>query len=59
VRTDTRATVLHARDDGRGATPVEFGNGLRGLAERFEALGGGVDVDGSRGFGITARVPAP
>ena len=29
------------------------------LCERFEALGGRVTVDGSDGFRVTARVPAP
>ncbi len=49
---------LSAVDDGRGAPEVTPGNGLRGLAERFEALGGGVDYDGTRGFRVCAWVPA-
>ncbi|WP_238154380.1 sensor histidine kinase [Ornithinimicrobium sufpigmenti] len=55
-------TVLQTRDDGRGAARVEPGHGLRGLVERFEALGGEVRFDGQRpgagGFAVTARVPA-
>lgn len=55
-------TVLQAQDDGRGAPRVDPGHGLRGLVERFEALGGEVRFDGQRpgagGFGVTARVPA-
>ena len=50
--------VLDALDDGRGGTPAP-GNGLRGLSERFEALGGAVEVDGTGGFRLTVRVPAP
>jgi signal transduction histidine kinase len=50
--------VFTASDDGRGARDVVPGNGLKGLAERVEALGGSVDVDGGNGFRVTARVPA-
>ncbi|MEV0893831.1 histidine kinase [Promicromonospora sp. NPDC050262] len=49
--------VLTALDDGRGFHELVPGNGLRGLAERFEALGGGVEFDGADGFRVTARVP--
>ena len=50
--------VLTAVDDGRGFRELAPGNGLRGLAERFEALGGGVEFDGANGFRVVARVPA-
>jgi signal transduction histidine kinase len=49
--------VLTAVDDGRGFRELTPGNGLRGLAERFEALGGDVEFDGGSGFRVTARVP--
>ncbi|MGC5031266.1 sensor histidine kinase [Micromonospora sp. DT229] len=49
--------ALDACDDGRGAGDPAFGNGLRGLRERFEALGGDLVVDGSAGFRVTARMP--
>ncbi|GAB3838222.1 hypothetical protein GCM10029963_04080 [Micromonospora andamanensis] len=55
---DERETVLVARDDGRGAPDPTLGNGLRGLGERFAALGGDLAVDGDDGFRVTARVPA-
>lgn len=63
VRRDDRGgTVLTAVDDGRGhrtaADCVSAGNGLRGMVERFEALGGNVILDGSDGFRVTAQVPA-
>lgn len=53
-------TVLDAQDNGHGAdtTHLALGNGLRGLRERVEALGGDVVLDGSDGFRVTARVPA-
>lgn len=59
VITDEHGTTLTAIDDGPGARNVTFGNGLRGLAERFDALGGTVTVDGRDGFRVTVRVPAP
>jgi signal transduction histidine kinase len=58
VAADGDAVRLTAADDGRGAAAPVLGNGLRGLAERFEALDGEVTVDGRRGFRVTARVPA-
>ncbi|GIJ09933.1 sensor histidine kinase [Micromonospora andamanensis] len=58
VTGDERETVLVARDDGRGAPDPTLGNGLRGLGERFAALGGDLAVDGDDGFRVTARVPA-
>lgn len=48
---------LTAVDDGRGTREVIPGNGLRGIAERFAALGGEVAYDGSSGFRVTARMP--
>jgi len=49
--------VLTAVDDGRGVSRLTPGNGLQGLTERFEALGGDVEFDGDVGFRVTARVP--
>lgn len=54
---DGDAVRLVAGDDGRGVARVRPGNGLRGLAERFAALGGSVEYDGAAGFTVTARVP--
>jgi signal transduction histidine kinase len=48
---------LTATDDGRGAAEVIPGNGLRGIAERFAALGGHVAYDGGSGFRVAARMP--
>ncbi|MFI9485719.1 sensor histidine kinase [Promicromonospora sp. NPDC052451] len=49
--------VLTAADDGRGFHELVPGNGLRGMTERFAALGGDVELDGADGFRVTARVP--
>lgn len=51
--------TLLARDDGVGAGQAVFGNGLSGLRDRFTELGGDIAVDGSRGFQVTAWIPAP
>lgn len=58
VASDGDAVCLTAADDGHGNAEPMLGNGLRGLVERFEALGGDVRVDGRKGFRVTARVPA-
>lgn len=67
-------TVLTARDDGRGAASLVLGNGLRGIRERVEELGGSAgfgppaeDAErttshprgGSGGFQVSVLVPAP
>jgi signal transduction histidine kinase len=51
-------TVLTARDDGKGAKELRVGNGLRGLRERVEELGGEVTFRGDRGFEVVAEMPA-
>ncbi|QBI53999.1 sensor histidine kinase [Streptomonospora litoralis] len=59
VSSEASGAVLTAVDSGRGARRPIPGNGLRGLTERFEALGGGVTFDAGEGFRVTARVPVP
>ena len=48
---------LEAHDDGVGAGPVTPGNGLRGLQERAQAVGGRVETDGSSGFRVRLWLP--
>ncbi|MEU4577828.1 MULTISPECIES: histidine kinase [Nonomuraea] len=48
---------LTSADDGRGSPLLRLGNGLRGLRERVDAVGGQVRFDGSSGFRVTATVP--
>jgi len=47
---------LVIEDDGRGGVRTE-GNGLRGMRERIEALGGKFAVDGSQGTRLTILLP--
>jgi two-component system, NarL family, sensor histidine kinase DesK len=47
---------LEIHDDGRGGNSIE-GNGLRGMRERVEALGGSVERDTSSGTRLTIRLP--
>ena len=56
--TDGGEAVLRIVDDGRGGAIVP-GNGLGGMRERIEALGGQLRVDSGRDRGtrIEARVP--
>lgn len=51
--------VLSADDDGEGEGVVREGNGLKGLRERMEALGGSLAVARSerRGLSLRARLP--
>jgi two-component system sensor histidine kinase DesK len=50
-------TVLIVEDDGRGGVR-EDGNGVRGMRERIEALGGRFAVDTSHGTRLTIQLPA-
>jgi len=51
---------VEVADDGRGGADVTNGSGLRGLADRVEALGGRFSVDSPRGAGtrLHAEIPA-
>jgi signal transduction histidine kinase len=52
---------LHARDDGRGSSDVQWGNGLRGMRERFEEYAGRVEFQSVAGQGFEVRgfMPRP
>jgi signal transduction histidine kinase len=56
VRTQDRLDVT-ATDDGAGCPTVVAGHGLRGMRERFEALGGGVRYCGTDGFVVRGWLP--
>jgi signal transduction histidine kinase len=51
--------AIELRDDGRGGAAIDLGSGLRGLADRVEALGGRLQVASPVGVGtsITAKIP--
>lgn len=55
---DDGLATLVARDDGIGSGAPELGNGLHGLRERFEELGGELSIDGDHGFAVTGRMVA-
>jgi signal transduction histidine kinase len=50
--------VVEVSDDGLGGADAEGGSGLRGLADRVEALDGRLEVD-SRATGTTLRASIP
>jgi len=67
----TRASVRLARvdgalqvevaDDGQGGAEPERGSGLRGLADRVQAVGGRLDIESDRRAGtrVRATIPVP
>jgi signal transduction histidine kinase/DNA-binding CsgD family transcriptional regulator len=52
TRTGDRARI-EVRDDGTGGADTRHGSGLRGLADRLEALGGCLELDSPPGAGTT------
>lgn len=48
---------LNVRDNGRGSAQPRAGNGLTGMRERLEDVGGGLRISGDEGFHVTAWVP--
>jgi PAS domain S-box-containing protein len=55
---DGRA-VVEVTDDGRGGAERDGGSGLRGLADRVEALGGRLEVASPVGAGTAVRAAIP
>ena len=55
----TRCSLVEVADDGRGGADAAAGTGLRGLADRIDALGGRFEVDSPPGAGtrVSARLP--
>jgi signal transduction histidine kinase len=53
------AIVLCVRDDGCGGAATGAGTGLRGLADRLDALGGSLAVDSPPGGGTALRATVP
>ncbi len=58
LQEDNKTCRLEVEDDGRGGAHAE-GNGLRGMRERVEALGGSMTCHGDAGTRLTILVPAP
>jgi signal transduction histidine kinase len=59
VTASAELAAIELRDDGRGGAATDLGSGLRGLADRVEALGGRLLVSSPAGEGtsITAEIP--
>jgi hypothetical protein len=56
---DDRWAEIAVADDGAGGARAEGGSGLRGLADRIEALGGRFAVASAPGQGTTVRARVP
>lgn len=50
---------LRVRDDGHGAATIRCGNGLTGIRERLEILGGEVRISSEQGRGFDVRMTVP
>ncbi len=58
LQADARSLALSISDDGRGTT-IKPGNGLTGMRERIEHLGGRLRVDSAPGIGTRLRIWLP
>jgi signal transduction histidine kinase len=56
---DDRQAVIEIRDDGVGGADPSRGSGLRGLADRVEAVGGWLSVTSPPGGGTTVVATVP
>lgn len=52
LRREPDGVILDVRDDGRGTDTLNFGNGLSGMRERLDALGGALRVERADGGGM-------
>jgi signal transduction histidine kinase len=59
VRADGQRAVIDIADDGIGGAATDLGSGLRGLADRVEALGGRLTVSSQPGRGTTVSAQLP
>jgi PAS domain S-box-containing protein len=59
VGTGDACVVVEVSDDGIGGADPARGSGLRGLADRVEALGGSLDVVSPAGAGTSLRAEIP
>ncbi len=59
LRKEDDGIVLRARDDGRGAAAVRAGNGLQGMKERLEEIGGRLEIESQPGQGFSLRAWTP
>jgi signal transduction histidine kinase len=59
LRTTEDAVVVEIRDNGRGGADAAKGSGIRGLADRVEALGGRFELVSPANQGTAVRVELP
>ena len=59
VRHENGHAVVEIHDDGTGGADPTRGTGLRGLADRIEALGGRLELDSPLGGGTNVRAVVP
>jgi signal transduction histidine kinase len=59
LRTTPEHLVVDVTDDGIGGATADGGTGLRGLADRVEALGGRLEVSSPRSQGTRVRADIP
>jgi signal transduction histidine kinase len=59
IKKEGDAVRITARDDGEGSGRIREGNGLRGLRERLEELGGSLEIDRPDGRGLMLRALVP
>ena len=59
VRSDVQRARVEVRDDGVGGADPATGTGLRGLADRVDALGGVLEVTSPAGAGTTVTAELP
>jgi signal transduction histidine kinase len=55
VRVENCSATVEVRDDGVGGAEAAAGSGLRGLADRVNALGGSLEIESPAGEGTTVR----
>jgi PAS domain S-box-containing protein len=59
VAASDRSVLVEVSDDGVGGADPAAGSGLRGLADRLEALGGSLEVASPAGAGTSLRAEIP
>jgi len=59
LSTQSETLIVEIRDDGRGGAKPAAGSGIRGLADRVEALGGQFDLESPPGTGTVVRAALP
>lgn len=56
---DAEKVTLSARDDGLGTRKFQMGNGLRGMSERLNNLGGALEIESKPGTGFRLQAWVP